>query len=365
MLPIKRAPEDAAHELIAMSHKAIEGVQKLSRIGAQELMVGVSDKTVVFQNDHVQLYHYHPLSEPRLTTPVLIVYALVNRPYMLDLQENRSLVRQLLAQGLDVYLIDWGYPEYNDRWLLLDDYINDYVASCVDYICEAHGLEALNMMGVCQGGVFSLCYSALYPQRVRNLMTMATAVDFHVAEGIINYWMQSARSEAKLDFDLMVDVLGNIPSALMNFSFLMLKPYELGIQKYMTLLDTLDNADHQDYLASFLRMEKWIFDSPDQSGEAWREYIQAFYIHNRLIKDEFSLAGRLVKLREITMPVLNIYAQNDHLVPPASSAALRQYVGTSDYTEAALPVGHVGMYVSRKVQDRLPRMIADWLIARS
>src|SRR5690606_14868953 len=147
----------------------------------------------------------------------------------------------------------------------------------------------------------------------------------------------------------------------MNFNFLMLKPYEVSIQKYMTLLDTLDTSYQQAYAASFLRMEKWIFDNPDQSGEAWREYLSEFYLHNRLIKGQVNLGGRYVNLRCLTMPILNIYAENDHLIPPASSMALRHYVGTTDYTEAALPVGHVGMYVSRKVQDQLPQMITAWL----
>lgn len=357
-LPIERQPDDAAQELILMSHKAVEGVQVLSRIAEDNLIIGGTEKETVFRNDHVQLYHYRSQTAPRYATPVLIVYALVNRPYMLDLQEDRSLIRQLLAHGLDVYLIDWGYPQRNDRWLTLDDYINDYVASCVDHILEAHQLEALTLMGVCQGGVFSLCYAALNPEKVSRLITVAAGVDFHVNEGVINHWMRYRDPESNIDIDLAVDTLGNIPGSLMNFGFVMLKPYELGLQKYMTFLDSIDNDE---YSANFLRMEKWIFDNPDQSGEAWREYITEFYVHNRLIKGETVIAGRHVDLRKITMPVLNLFAEHDHLVPPASSQALRDFIGTEDYTEASFPVGHVGMYVSRKVQDMLPSVLEGWL----
>jgi polyhydroxyalkanoate synthase len=357
-LPIERQPDDAAQELLLMSNKAVEGVQVLSRIAEENLMIGACEKEAVFRNDHITLYRYRSANPPRYATPVLIVYALVNRPYMLDLQEDRSLIRQLMEHGLDVYLIDWGYPQRNDRWLTLEDYINDYIASCVDFILDAHQLESLTVMGVCQGGVFSLCYAALYPEKVNRIVTVAAGVDFHVSEGVINHWMRYRDPESNIDIDLVADTLGNIPGSLMNFGFVMLKPYELGLQKYMTFLDSIEN---EAYSANFLRMEKWIFDNPDQSGEAWREYINEFYVHNRLIKGETVIGGQRVDLKKITMPVLNLFAEHDHLVPPASSQALRDYIGTEDYTEASFPVGHVGMYVSRKVQDMLPSVLENWL----
>ena len=65
------------------------------------------------------------------------------------------------------------------------------------------------------------------------------------------------------------------------------------------------------------------------------------------------------------MPVLNIYAELDHLVPPSSSLALRQHVGTTDYQEQGYPTGHIGMYVSGKVQATLPKRITEWLNERS
>lgn len=361
-LPIAKATDDTNAELVSMSNRAMQGVRTLTDIDADDLQIGITPKQTVFTNDHVTLYRYAPDVSKHVTTPVLIVYALVNRPYMMDLQENRSLIRQLIAQGLDVYLIDWGYPTRNDRWLTLDDYVNDYVDSCVDHICEAHDLDAITLMGVCQGGVLSLCYAAQYPERISNLITMATSVDFHVDEGVLNAWLRYTQTHETVDLNSMVDALGNIPGDLMNFGFLMLKPFELGSQKYLTLLDSIDDDE---YSANFLRMEKWIFDSPDQAGETWRQYINDFYVHNKLIKGTLELDGEIIDLRQITMPVLNVYAEHDHLVPPASSRALRDHVTSDDYTEASFPVGHVGMYVSRKVQDELPQLLTQWLCERA
>ncbi|GAB4515369.1 MAG: class III poly(R)-hydroxyalkanoic acid synthase subunit PhaC [Anaerolineae bacterium] len=360
-LPIDEHPGAIASEIAQMNQKALEGVRALSRLEGDNLNAGASVREAVFTNDHVTLFRYQALVAQPYPVPVLIVYAMVNRPYMLDLQEDRSLIRRLLESGLDVYMIDWGYPERNDRWLTLEDYIDDYLTSCVDYIRRAHRLDAIHLLGVCQGGVLSLCYAALHPERVARLITMATSVDFHIPEGVLNAWVRDGMSDTDT-IDLMVEAMGNIPGDAMNFGFLMLKPFELGMQKYMTLLDSLlDSLDHHGYPAGFLRMEKWIFDCPDQAGEAWRQYLKHFYVENRLMTNSFYLDGRHVDFRRVTMPVLNIYAENDHLVPPASSTALRQVVNGAPYTEASFPVGHIGLYVSSSVQQRLPALIVDWL----
>jgi polyhydroxyalkanoate synthase len=112
-------------------------------------------------------------------------------------------------------------------------------------------------------------------------------------------------------------------------------------------------------------MEKWIFDSPDQAGEAWRQFIQDFYQDNKLIQGEVEIGGQRVDLQNLTMPVLNVYAEYDHLVPPVSSQALADHVGTDDYTRESFPVGHIGMYVSSKVQGTLPPLVSDWVQARA
>jgi polyhydroxyalkanoate synthase len=112
-------------------------------------------------------------------------------------------------------------------------------------------------------------------------------------------------------------------------------------------------------------MEKWIFDSPDQAGEAYRQFMKDFYQGNKLIKGEIEIGKKRVDLGNIRSPILNIYAKQDHLVPPASSMALEKYIASVDYTACSFPVGHIGMYVSNKVQQDLPPTIANWLKARA
>lgn len=341
-------------------HSKINPINLLHLLYQDKIQVGVTPKLEIYREDKIVLYRFRPVVDS-LNIPILIVYALVNRPYIVDLQEERSLVANLLKLGLDVYLIDWGYPTQDDCWLTLDKYINRYMNNCVDVIRACHNLPQINLLGVCQGGTFSLCYSSLYPEKVKNLITTVTPVDFHIDEGLLNVWSGCTLGSQALDVDLIVNTLGNIPGDFLNFVFVMLKPFQLGIHKYIDLLEIIECEDK---LLNFLRMEKWIFDSPDQAGEAFRQFIKDFYQENKLIKGEVEIGAKRVDLSNIRIPILNIYAEQDHLVPPASSLALEKYVASNDYTVRSFPVGHIGMYVSSRVQKDLPATIFDWLKAR-
>ena len=358
--PLQYQPAALLQEFTDLQRKTLAGLENMAKINDADIQIGTAPKTELYREDKLVLYRYEPVVKKLISPPLLISYALVNRPYMVDLQENRSLVRNLLNLGVDVYLIDWGYPGPTERWLTLDDYINGYIDNCVDAIRAAHNVEQINLLGICQGGTFSLCYTALHPEKIKNLITMVTPVDFHVAGtagcGLLNTWVRG------MDPDAMVQTFGNIPGDYMNFGYLMLRPFALNIGKYMDLPDI---AGDEDKLLNFLRMEKWIFDSPDQAGEAWRHFVKDFYQGNKLMQGTVDIGGRQVDLANLTMPVLNLFAEQDHLVPPASSLALGEHVGTKDYTVRSFPTGHIGMYVSGKVQKDLPPLIAEWLRARA
>jgi polyhydroxyalkanoate synthase len=354
-------PHETARELIDLNQKVLKGIENLGRIREHDIQGGASPKEEVYREDNLVLYRFTPMVERPFPIPILIVYALVNRPYMVDLQEDRSLVRNLLKLGMDVYLIDWGYPSRADRWLTLDDYINGYINNCVDVVRERHGGGPINILSICQGGTLSLCYTALHPTKVKNLITMVTPVDFHVKEGFANLWAGCDAGTQGMNIDALVDAFGNIPGEFMNLGFLMMKPFQLGVGKYIEMIDILDDEQK---LRNFLRMEEWIFDSPDQAGEAYRQFMKDFYQGNKLIKGEVKIGGKPVDLSKIRVPVLNVYAEEDHLVPPRSSIALERYIGSTDYTLRSFPVGHIGMYVSGKVQRDLPPTIAQWLKER-
>jgi len=352
--PLNITPDVLAEEATRLQRKLTAGVRTLHEM--DEVDFGVTPREEVWRDGKVVLYRFKGERRPTAQVPILISYALVNRPYMVDLQEDKSLVRGLLERGEDVYVIDWGYPDRSDRYLTLEDYIERFIGGAVDHLRKAHGLPSINLLGICQGGAFSLCYASLNPDKVRNLITMVTPVDFHTDGNMLSNWVQS------LDVDLFVDTLGNVPADLMNYCYLMLKPFRLNLQKYVGLVDILDDRKA---LEDFLRMEKWIFDSPDQAGEAFRQFLKQFYQGNGFVKGGIDIGGREVHLGLVEMPVLNIYAEQDHLVPPDASRALRDLVGSDDYTELAFKGGHIGIYVSSRAQREVPQTIHDWLRKRS
>ncbi|MGB0723469.1 MAG: class III poly(R)-hydroxyalkanoic acid synthase subunit PhaC [Gammaproteobacteria bacterium] len=340
-------------EALEFNRKVAGGIDILRDLG--EIDTGTTEREVVMRRDKLVLYRYTPQVKRPSAVPLLIVYALVNRPYMVDLQPDRSMVRALLDAGLDVYLIDWGYPDAADRYLDLDDYINGYIHDCVTELCRRHDTEAVNMLGICQGGALSTCYAALHPERVRNLVTMVTPIDFQTPDNLLSRWARS------LDVDLLVDTLGNVPGALLNYTFLSMKPFRLTGQKYLDMVNLLDKPKA---LKNFMRMEKWIFDSPDQAGEAFRQFVKHFFQENRLLKGGLEIGGQPVDPARISMPVLNVYATQDHLVPPAASQALKTLVSSDDYSELAFKGGHIGIYVSGRAQREVPPAIAAWLKQR-
>jgi polyhydroxyalkanoate synthase len=340
-------------ELEALSQRAALGVDTLRTLAPTRL--GACERELAGRVGRARLYRYAPRVESPHPVPLLIIYALVNRPDIADLEPGRSLIGGLLDAGQAVHLIEWEDPQDTDRSRNLDDYVNRDIDGCVDVVSSMAGTERVNLLGICQGGTLSLCYSALHPDKVGALVTMVTPVDFHTPDNLLGQWVRH------VDVDLLVDALGNVPGELLNRVFLALKPLRLGGQKYLDVLEQLPDPARA---ANFLRMERWIEDSPAQAGTAFREFVKGLFQQNRLVRGTFEIGGRRIDLGAVRAPVLNVYATRDHLVPPASSQALRQHVGTDDYTELAFQGGHIGIYVSRRAQREIPPRVAGWLALR-
>ncbi len=352
-------------ETIENYRKFTKGMEIL--LQPTDISVGTTPSEIVFIEDDMRLLHYIPVIEKPCPVPVLIVYALVNRYYILDLQPDKSMVKKLLDEGLDVYIIDWGYPTGADRYLTLDDYVNGYLKNAVDRVRELSGSDKITLFGVCQGGTLSLMYAALHPEKVRNLVTLVTPVNFETDRGLLHIWAKS------LDVDKIVDNYGIVPGDFLNVGFLLTDPFRLTIDKYVGLFSRIEceqqDADcelrNEETVKNFLRMEKWIFDSPDQAGEAFRQFIKDCYQKNLLIKNEMKLDGKQINLKNITMPLLNVMAELDHLVPNEASIPLNDAVSSEDKKTLIFSTGHIGLFVGSKSQKEVCPRIAEWLKPRS
>ncbi len=339
--------------------QAQERAQKASDVllGPLETAIATTPYEVVYREDRVKLKHYTAQTPPDdpITTPLLVVYALINRETMLDLQPERSVVKNLLEAGVNLYMIDWGYPSTKDKFLTIDDHVNGYMDNIVDFIRDREATPRVNLMGICMGGTFCVIYSALHPEKVKNLVTTVCPTNFDTDQGLLHIWMKG------LDADALIRTFGNMPGDLMNFGFLLLNPARLMIDKYVGFLEHMDNRA---FVENFIRMEKWIFDSPDVPGETFRQFVKDCYQQNLLIQGRMIVGGKLVDLGNITMPLLNIYGQYDHLVPPAAADKLTGAVGSADTEDVCLDTGHIGIYVSSKTQKEFTPKIIHFLKSR-
>ncbi|RZB37798.1 MAG: polyhydroxyalkanoate synthase subunit PhaC [Desulfobacteraceae bacterium Eth-SRB2] len=340
------------------AEKARTRAEKASEVllGPLETEIATTPCDVVYEEDRVKLKHYKPATKIQLNRPLLLVYALINRETMLDLQPGKSVVQNFLQEGIDLYMIDWGYPTRKDRYLTIDDHVNGYIDNAVDFILKKHNLDKINLMGICMGGTFCVIYSALHPEKVQNLVLTVTPTHFDTNKGLLHIWMRD------MDVDQIVDTYGNIPGDIMNLAFLLLNPARLMIDKYVGFLENMDNKK---FVENFVRMEKWIFDSPDVPGETFRQFVRDCYQKNLLIRNKMEVGGHRVDLKKITMPLLNYYGKYDHLVPPEACEPLISKVGSKDAENVCLDTGHIGIYVSSKCQKEFVPRIAQWLKQRT
>jgi len=341
------------HELSDNTSKILKGFENLNEI--KEVDIASTPKDIVYKEDKLTLYRYNRTSKPTYKTPVLIVYALVNTYQMLDLQPDRSYIKNLLDAGLDVYLIDWGKPSKMDKYLSMDDYINGYINNCVDFVRTENKVEKINILSICQGGTFSVIYAALHPEKIKNLVTHVTPIDFETNDGLLFRWSKD------MDFKSLVDGFdGLIPGSFLNDGFDMLKPM-MKVQKSSGLLNAMEDKTK---LLNFLRMEKWIAESPDQAGACFLQFMEDLYQQNKLIKGELVIGDKKVNLKNLTMPLMNIYAVHDHLVPPSATIPLNDYVGSKDKSIYKFEGGHIGVFVGGKSQKELSPAVTAWLKER-
>lgn len=329
-------------------------VDVMERLSTVEPDVWQSNFDVLDEEGVFRLLVYHPIEEREHKNPLLIVYAFINRPYVLDLHPDVSVVRKYLQAGFSVYMIDWGYPTKVDKYLKIDDYV-DYVERCVEIIKERQGIDKVSLHGYCLGGCLSLIYTALHQENVQNLMLQATPVDFYT-DNTIALWARS------LNPDKIVNTSQAAPGDFLNIGFLLVDPINLMMGKYHGLFETLEEEGSA---TNFLRMEKWIFDSPDVPAETYKQYIKEWYQQNLLIKNQFKSQGEVVDLSKIEVPVLVLAAAYDHIVPPESQKAILGAISSKDKDVYETKKGHIGITVSGTCHKEFWPEVVEWLKQRS
>jgi polyhydroxyalkanoate synthase subunit PhaC len=340
---------------------------------ANNLEVGCTPKAIVWTLNKATLYRYAPICDKALyryapicdkdkrhKIPLLLVYSLVNRPYIFDLRPGRSFIEYLVERGFDVFLLDWGTPGIEDKDTGIDEYVLEYLPRAVRAVKRASGQEKLFMMGYCIGAVQALLYAALdRGDSLQGLIMLTAPVDFSVkGKGIFAHWLTAEN----LDIDRLVRMTGNIPPEMVEISAKMLRPVDNYVGTYSALADKIeDDAAIEGWQALY----KWIHDGVPFTGEAFRQWVVYFVRENRLLNGTLALRGRPVELSQITAPVLNVVAAQDHIVPPAQSMSYLEQLGSPDKETFQVQAGHVGLVIGRSAKQGLWPKVEAWLLTHN
>jgi polyhydroxyalkanoate synthase len=250
-------------------------------------------------------------------------------------------------------------PTPADRHLTLDDYINGYMVNVMDYLSERTGAKSLNVLGYCMGGTMSAMFTALHPQRVKNLILLAAPIDFASNDGLLNLWTRSEN----FDVDKFVDAFGNCPPEFLQSTFLLLRPVGNFIEKPINFYE---NMHEEKYLEDFLTTESWLNDNIPVPGEVYRQFVKYLYQQNLLTQNRMPVGKHIVNLQNITCPVLNLMAGKDDLVPCSQGMPFTDLVGSKDRKTILLDgSGHIGLAIGGRAQKEVWPQACEWLAQRS
>ena len=344
--------------------------------------LNLSNHEIIFQKNNIKLLHYinnnnqQRKGSKNNNNILLVIYAPINRFHILDLNPSKSIVRTLLNNDIDVYLLDWGYPGKKDNILTLKDYI-DYISDAVDVIIQSRIITTtttassssslpikISILGYCWGGILSLIYTSTatavnQKNKIDKLILMATPVDFSKDDTTVSLWTKS------IDTDKIMEKFGHFDGYLLDFIFNMRNPSKFLFAKYFNLWKNLDNKE---FVNTFFDVEKWLHDTPPIPGELYKKIVNDCYKNNLLITDNRKVEDEKdkgytnkVNLNRITIPVLSIIAEKDNLVSPMSSLPIDGYISSKEKKVYKHSGGHVSLCISEKAHKELWPKVANWI----
>ncbi|KQL35330.1 poly(R)-hydroxyalkanoic acid synthase [Psychrobacillus sp. FJAT-21963] len=320
--------------------------------------VGQTPKEVIWTKNKAKLYRYQPQSKKTNRLPILMIYALINKPYILDLSPGNSLIEYLTNQGHDVYLLDWGAPGYEDRHMKLDHYILDYIPKAVKKVLKTSNASEISLLGYCMGGTMTTIFAALHPELpIRNIVLLTSPIDFSDA-GLYTNWLD----ERYFNVDKLVDTLGLIPPDMIDFGNKLLNPIGNYYGPYISLVD---RGENEKFVTNWKLMQKWLADGIPFAGEAYRQWIGELYQQNKLINDDLYIRGQNVELGNITANLLNIAGKKDVIVNPRQVEPLNDKVSSKNKTYHLVNTGHVSVVTGSKAINEIHPMIGNWLAENS
>ena len=334
----------------------------LNKVLTTKAAIAQTPKEIVWTLNKAKLYRYTPLvpAKRRHPVPLLLVFAIMNRPYILDLRPGQSFVEFMVGCGFDVYLLDWGSPGFEDRHLKFDDYALEYLPRAIRKMRAISGCQEFSLLGWCIGAIFTTIYAAMRPNEgLRNLLLLTAPLDFSKREKLtFARWTD----ERYLDVEKVLATFGNMPGEIIDYGAKALKPVDNYITNYVKLWDNLDDPRA---VEAWHAMNTWVTDNIPMAGAAYRQLIVDFYRNNSLMTGKLQIRGECVHLHKIKASLLTIIAEDDHITPPCQSETILEKVPSVDKEIFRVPGGHIGIMAGSGAHKTTWPYIERWIRARS
>ncbi len=345
-----------------LQEETIKNIQRVSKgmeliSCPKEPQVGQTPRELIHKRNKAALYRYGRAVDRRHAVPVLMVPNLgISRPYIFDLYPGSSFAEHMVQQGFDFYLLDWGVFGDEDNGLTVDECITKILPVMMRKALRTSKADEVTLLGYCMGGPLSACYTALYPESVKNLINMAGPIDYKKA-GMFTTWLD----KRYFDVDKLVDTFGSMPADMVRIGFKLLKP----TMDVTTFGNLWWNLWDERYVEGFLALNKWANEYTPFPGEFFRQWVKEFYQENKLIGDALTLGGELVQLSKIRCPVLVVGAKQDYICPPDCARALIDTVSSTDKEYLELPGGHISLIAGRGAARHVWPKVSAWIATRS
>lgn len=350
------------HEISDAWHQLAKNTQNFNRLLSTDAAIAQTPKQLVWTLNKAKLYRYTPRlpKSERHPIPLLMVFAIMNRPHVLDLRPGHSFVEYMLNKGYDLYLLDWGAPGPEDKDLNFDDYALEYLPRAIRKFKRISGSEEFSMLGWCLGALICTIYAALRSDDgLRNLILLTAPLDFSEADASgFSRWT----SDPSFKPEAIVKAFGNVPGEMIDSGAKMLKPIENYIGTYTNLWDNIENSSKT---TAWHAMNTWVRDTIPMAGAAYQQLINDFYKENKLVKGILRIRGEHVDLAQLKANLFNVIAESDHITPPCQSEGIMDLVGSEDKQVFRVRGGHIGIMAGRGAEKNTWPHLDEWLANRS
>jgi polyhydroxyalkanoate synthase len=306
---------------------------------------------VVAEIGPARLRRYEPEAESAARLPVLFVYSLFKRPYILDLDERRSVVKCFLQRGMRVYMMDWRAPGPGDCRRGLDSYLNEGLVRAVECVCEREQVTKVSLVGICLGGLLSTLAAALHPDSVGHLVPVAAG-------------LERCRMISPVVLEQLVRFYGNLPAWWIHNGVNANLPAAPLLPRYFAgELDepALAKPGSHGFELLNAKLERWVNSDVPFPGQLALDIMRDAFWDGQLADGRLRVGGERIALKRIRCPVLNISGARDRLVPPENTARLTACVGSSYARNLVFPSTHLGLLAGRAALEELWPRVCAWL----